>query len=352
MILDKVPVSLVRLKRGEVSLFTDDQISSFRDEIKMMPRTPSARVLFKESSQPVVNGFKKYYYITPSLHRRDVRMWLKTSRVRFERQFGKKLSDFKYVLAGEFGPNTCRPHYHIILLGLSKFELLFLTEQWKYGFTKIKKIPAFNGDGSSGFVLAAKYISKYIVKGDFEADCVKNGFVERPRVCLSRYIGTSIPDELVDYYRCTDVFGRYNLDTLQVDDGSRFGRTLSLDDLCRFYSEVRKRSVYRLGLSSWLPLPKVIMKRLFSVDESYYNLEKFKYETFSRQSIVQMAFASFVESDFLSDYIRELRSDKSLSDDQIVDKIDSFIKSQKDANEIKESFGKKDFQSFYAKSRF
>lgn len=354
VVLDSVPKSIVRLKRTQENIFSDEMVAYFRRKIIDMKRSKNARVLFVPwLTNQEDKEYDEYYYITPSLHRRDVKLWLKRCRVYYEREFGKPLSDFKYVFAGEFGPNTCRPHYHIITLGLSDKEVAYMRNSWehRFGFTKVMKIPAFNKDGSSGYVLAAKYISKYIIKGEFEADSVLNGYCEKPRVCLSRYIGTSIPDELVDYYRCTDVFGRYGLDSLVVEKGSRFDRQLSLSDLVKLYNEVRKRAVLRLG-SSWLPLPKAVMRSLFSVDDYYYSILHEKNVKFARQSVVQMAFSSFVESDFLADLVSEFRSLGREPDEETAFIISSWFDQQKGSVEIKESAGKAAFQSFYAKSKF
>lgn len=363
VVLDNVPVQLCRLSRNVKPLFNEYYIADFRKKIHKMRRSPQARVLTVDSHYITASlddpcslqddrflGWDTYYFVSPSLQRRDVRLWLKRSRVRYEREFGVKMSDFKYVCAGEFGPRTCRPHYHILFIGAKDKEVKFLQSQWQFGFSKYKKIPEINKDGSSGFVLAAKYVSKYIVKGDFEADSVKNGYVERPRLCLSRFIGTTLPDDLVDYYRCYDVFGRYNLDSLIVENGSRFDKQLSLEDLARLYTEFRKRAVFRFGLNSWVPLPRCIIKQLFSVHDSYYSIEKFKNVDYVRQSLVQMAFNSFVEGDFLDDFIRELRSNDSLSESEILDKVVEYLSSEEISIQKKEEVGRQNLREFYANS--
>lgn len=353
IILDSVPINLTRQSRSVKVPFDLYQQAYFRSELEKLPATPKARVIFHPGEDCVNRRYLKYYFITPTLNRRDVRMWLKRCRVRFERAFGHKCSDFKYVLAGEFGSKTCRPHYHLILLGLKPWEVRFFVSQWSFGFAQMKTIPEINKDGSSGFVCASKYISKYIVKGDFEVDSVIKGYVERPRVCLSRYVGTRLPDEYIDYFRCTDVYGRYGLDSLIVDNGTYFGRQLNIDELRNLYNEFRKRSVLRFGLSSWLPLPRAVIKQLFSVNETYYSIDKNENIEFTRQSVVQMAFNSFVESDLLGDFVAKLRQDcPQLSDGEIQARIDEFLVNEKNVTESKESSGKLDFQRFYAQDSF
>lgn len=84
------------------------------------------------------------YCVTPSLHRRDVRLWLKRCRVRYKREFGVPCPDFSYVVVGEYGPNTCRPHYHIAFFGLSQKDVSYFTSLWEYGFTNVKVVNAIN----------------------------------------------------------------------------------------------------------------------------------------------------------------------------------------------------------------
>ena len=100
------------------------------------------------------------YVFTPSISRLDVRLWLKRSRVAYEREFGSPLPDFKYCCVGEYGPKTCRPHAHLAFFGLSKKQVDFLCSKWRFGFTQCKQVMAVNKDGSSGFVAASRYIGK------------------------------------------------------------------------------------------------------------------------------------------------------------------------------------------------
>ena len=65
-----------------------------------------------------IDGFEDdessyFYRLTPSVCREDVRYWLKSARVAYEREFGCKLNDFSYVAVSEYGPRTCRPHNQI-----------------------------------------------------------------------------------------------------------------------------------------------------------------------------------------------------------------------------------------------
>ena len=346
-ILDSVPVSLIRIGRNEFSPFSEVTTEVFREDIKRMKIGNEPRVIELQVGDPDPRGWFPYWFITPSLHRRDVRMWLKSSRVAYERLYGKKFSEFKYVMAGEFGPKTCRPHYHILFIGLSDLEMKFLENRWNYGFTKLLKVNQYNKDGSSGYLLASKYISKYIIKGDFECSSVKLGYAQRPRLCISRYVGTSVPDDLIDYYRCYDLFGRYGLDSLMVE-----GREdpLGLDELRFLYENVRKRAIIKIGMST-LCLPKCILRSLFSVPRDYYDFKKEKTIKKARQSVIQMAFGSFVQSDLLDDYFKQFGdSFAGKSEAEVSSALSAFLASQEAVNEIKEKAGIEINKQFYARS--
>ena len=190
----------------------DSFVEVARGLLKSLPRTPKARVL----EQPwFEDDFYQYsFLVTPSLYRRDVRLWLKRCRVRYKRRFGVSLPDFSYVVCGEMGPNTARPHYHCAFFGLKDEHVQFMASQWDFGFWNLKKVNAVNPDGTNGFLIAANYIGKYMSKGKFECDSVKCGFAQKPRLMLSRFLGVDLPDNLVSYYRCYDLYGRYDINSL------------------------------------------------------------------------------------------------------------------------------------------
>ncbi len=129
--------------------------------------------------------------VIPTLRRRDVRLWIKSARVQYERIHGVKFPpDFKYICASEYGTNTGRPHYHILLFGLNREQIQFLVDRWKYGFVDIKRLDLLH-NSTRDFERVARYISKYICKGSFERDEVKLNFVEKPRLLCSIGLGLS-----------------------------------------------------------------------------------------------------------------------------------------------------------------
>ena len=165
---DLVSSPLVRYKGLVEDDCTKEFVNVVRNELSCIRPGSTARVITKPFFESENDLYR--YEITPSLNRRDVRLWLKRCRVRYLREKGVPLSDFSYIVCGEYGPKTCRPHYHIALFGLSFNEASYLASQWQFGFTNLKSINSFNSDGTNGFEIASKYIGKYMSKGKFECD--------------------------------------------------------------------------------------------------------------------------------------------------------------------------------------
>lgn len=102
------------------------------------------------------NGFS-------TLKREDVQLFLKRMRRNMDYHHRKK--DFKVLYCGEYGDgshstsktgiSTCRPHYHIIFIGLSPTDVSFYTKKlWKFGICDIGPL------GAGGI----RYIIKYMTK--------------------------------------------------------------------------------------------------------------------------------------------------------------------------------------------
>lgn len=303
---------------------------------------------------PYDDNYAYYISCSPSLYRRQVRLWLKASRVAYKRAFGHSLPEFKYLVCGEMGPRTSRPHYHLIFLGLDTVDVHWIVNRWKYGFAQVKKVNQFNKDGSNGFIAASKYIGKYLSKGSFECPSVINGDVEKPRICCSVSFGSEpFSENVINFYRCYDVFGKYDINTLQKEDGSY----LSSQDCLSLYCLVKERSYYDIQNSKFR-LPKLLLKKLWYIQtirpvdtDSNGLLHTFK-KVFS-PSTIQIIFQSFVLSDFIQDYTRKLRQDGVDPFSEIsCNFFENFVSSQMVRKSLNKASYETFFKQFYSKSKF
>lgn len=112
----------------------------------------------------------------PVLEKRDCQLWLKRLRKYFDRP------GIRYYLAGEYGPRTHRPHYHVILFGVAPSELdqewaVFggrsggekgmekrttpLSQTWPYGLVHVGEVTRESIQYCAGYVT-----KKFTKKGD------------------------------------------------------------------------------------------------------------------------------------------------------------------------------------------
>lgn len=120
-----------------------------------------------------------------TLNNKDITNWKKRCRRKIEYRTGANL-DFGYLICGEYGPRTHRPHYHALLVGLSDADVLVFRRDWQdhHGFTCFKKIAAKDVERT------ARYVSKYITKQKcLEEPNVAKGFVAKPRKITSVHFG-------------------------------------------------------------------------------------------------------------------------------------------------------------------
>lgn len=206
------------------------------------------------------DGSLEYWVrITPSVCRSDVRSWLKQARIQYKRDKGFPFPSFSYVAISEYGPRTCRPHYHLAFFGLKREHLYYLLDRWRFGKVKqVRFVNQTNADGSDGFLKASKYIGKYMSKGKFECDSVKCGASERPRVCQSIGLGTKELDSIRRYVLAFDMFGEYDPVALTKD-----GVQLLKEQVDRLVDEIPRRLVYRVDDRTVLPLPRIIRDKIF-----------------------------------------------------------------------------------------
>lgn len=119
----------------------------------------------------------------------DIQKFIKRLRINFKRKEGRDLN-LKYFICSEYGDQTLRPHYHIILF-CNEHEFL-MTKYFNecYGLGKIHDVHRIVSWKDRGFMDAMRYVSKYTSKpAEFENPYVVAGAIPKPRRLSSKFIG-------------------------------------------------------------------------------------------------------------------------------------------------------------------
>lgn len=215
-------------------------------------------------------SFDDHYKLVPSLNREDVRLFIKRNRVAFER-LGRPM-DFKYICVGEYGPRTNRPHYHLLIFGLTYSECREFFKFWssEFGFFYVESVHRDFVSKSGkpvkdGFVAVSRYICKYMSKGCFECQFVKDGIVEAPRVMSSVHIGCDdLPENLVK------LIAPYHLIGEDCEENLR-----------KLLVHVQTRYITYPNMKSHFPIPDV-WKRKF-----LYTLHKYEEQKSNGERVVR-----------------------------------------------------------------
>lgn len=263
-----------------------------------------------------------------TLRRSDVRKWKLTYEQRYRRH-GIKL-DYGYLICGEYGCKTQRPHYHGIFLGLSKEVVDDIMKDWSdnYGFVVYNYIPPIVKDVEK----VARYCSKYICK-DKEHNNVPEG-AEKPRKQTSKFYGLPEPDrwqKMVDYYTCKDMI-EYDIDDIHF----------SWQDGYRLAHEIIKRRKYNLGNGKEFKLPNYYKRKIFYVKDAFGK---------ERSSQVQRLVTYHVQCDFDKNFKEELHNLATIYDfREYVEAVDCYNMVHEDSCKSREARYAKDNLRYYSKS--
>lgn len=226
------------------------------------------------------------------LHRKDLINWKKRVRQAYKRRFGHDIPDFGYVICGEYGPKTHRPHYHGAFFGLSPEVVLMFKADWEYhhGFTCFKNIPRLNMDNHDHVEATSKYIAKYICKvKELEDKLVMNEDVEKPRKITSRGFGISKDfDKMQRDLLARDLFGNYDLDMLTDENGNRMTNK-EVKNLINVI--IRRRMYHRNGKD--YKLPQYYKRKVFYVKDA-----SGKERASTLQNLVSYALECRIREDF------------------------------------------------------
>lgn len=232
-----------------------------------------------------------------SLDTRDLQLWKKRCRRKIDYHHHRRV-DFGYLLCGEYGPRTHRPHYHGLLVGLSDEDMQVFKKDWEshYGFTCFKKISYYDVEKTS------RYVSKYITKQKcLEDSNVVKGLVEKPRKIVSRGYGsqTAKREQSLRF----DVMGELSsLSGVELDRLEHIN-PLKLDKLVERLSLSLK---YKLNGKEY-KLPRYYRLKLFYVKDALTG----RYRPTALSNLVSKAVQSRIQKDFVRKCI-ELASNESL----------------------------------------
>lgn len=127
--------------------------------------------------------------LVPYADIRDIQKFIKRVRINFKRHEGRDFKS-KYFVCSEYGPDTLRPHYHMILF-CNEHE--FLVEQYIkscYGLGKVHDVHKITSFKDRGVLDAMRYVSKYTCKpSEFENPYVVVNSIPKPKRLSSKKIG-------------------------------------------------------------------------------------------------------------------------------------------------------------------
>lgn len=236
-----------------------------------------------------------YLRVTPSLNIRHPRLAIKRWRTQYERNCGKKLPEFSYCLVGEYGTKyTRRPHYHMVILSndLEKWQVQLLIDEWHYGRTELDVVQRYNSNGSDAYAAISRYIGKYVSKGDFDVDSVKQKLTVSSRICTSLKMGQTLTQQEIDFFTCQDLLKFNQEEAFKLTDSEQH---LILPELVK---RLKYRIVTKKGRVLLFSMPQSLKKQIFN-----YRVSKTTHQT-AYSSLYYMA-SDFIRSKYLEDCSRE-----------------------------------------------
>lgn len=139
---------------------------------------------------------KKNNFVVPVFSKDQLQKWIKRGREQFMRDKGYRC-DMRYFFAQEYGPQTSRPHFHIMVFGISFPDYMkYFGNRWRkdFGWTKPTYIPYSPGK-LKDFQCVTKYVSKYIVKDEkYQSPLVRDHIQPPAFKLLSKGIGEGYLD--------------------------------------------------------------------------------------------------------------------------------------------------------------
>lgn len=133
---------------------------------------------YKPLCQELDNGLRFSYY---TVYFKDFQKMLKRYRIKHPGTLNT------FIAVPEYGGLTYRPHYHILVVGLSELQINDLVAEWPYGDVDIDLCN--REDRTNDPKKIASYISKYCNKGKYDCPYIREGKCIKPRRSISKNFG-------------------------------------------------------------------------------------------------------------------------------------------------------------------
>ena len=177
-------------------------LSAANESLTLLPKTKS-RVKFlnnrkNEHIHNVLLG-SQLGDLLPEVNKVDCQLYMKRLRESLRTEYNEFI---KFFLCSEYGPNTFRPHYHLLIytnLAVGQISP-FISSCWDLGEVKYKEI-VYDHSPDGDFSYVSGYVSKYVSKpAVFESPWVNYGFVKKPFRLMSKGLGFRYVANIVNTY--------------------------------------------------------------------------------------------------------------------------------------------------------
>ncbi len=276
----------IKDKQNEYIIRTIEEVMKVRGNIYFLTLTysdDSVPLVVDEDGELIDEETGEILSTLKSLDNGDITAWKKRCRRYIQYHTGRKC-DFSSLICGEYGPQTHRPHYHGLFIGISPEDMEVFKKDWEenYGFTCIKQISRFDVERT------ARYVAKYITKmRDLEDPNVINGKVQKPRKITSK--GYGMPSKERWKRMKIDVMGEdYSVEDLQkmVQAGQ------STKKVAKVVDKISKSLKYKQNGKEY-KLPKYYKTKMLS-----YKDDTGKVCSTTIQNMVAQSMVNQVQSDY------------------------------------------------------
>lgn len=184
------------------TIVDDIYLAEANTALAALPPTKSrVKFLRNQSNKDIFNVLTGSHVgdFLPEVNKADCQLYIKRLRENLRTNYN---SFIKFFLCSEYGPNTFRPHYHLLIyshLPIGKISSA-IVESWNLGEVKYKEIQ-YDHSPSGDFQNVSGYVSKYVSKPTvFESPWVNFGFVCKPFRLMSKGLGFHYVANICEQY--------------------------------------------------------------------------------------------------------------------------------------------------------